>query len=418
MKVLVLGAGVIGVTCAYYLNRAGHEVVVVDRQSGPAMETSFANAGGVCPGFAGPWAAPGMPWKLARWLLERHAPLSFRLRPDSRQWRWLAAFLRNCSPERFAHNKARMQRIAHYSKACLASLREETGIAYDQQSAGVLQIFRTDLECALALHSSNVLESYGIRHAIVTAEIATTIEPALKRSDVSIAGGLHLPDDETGDCHLFTARLADLLRDRGVTFQFGTTIRGLVAEGGRITGIVTNQDILTADRYVVALGSEAPLLLHPLGIDIPIYPVKGYSITIPIGDDDCAPRSSVMDEHTKVMITRLGARLRAAGVAEIGGYDRDTDPRRASGVRAAAAALFPDAGDYDRVTYWSGLRPMTPDGPPYLGATNLPNLFLNLGQGSNGWTQACGCGRIVANLVDGAAPEISLEGLTLMDREI
>ena len=337
MKVLVLGAGVIGVTCAYYLKRAGHEVVVVDRQSGPAMETSFANAGGLCPGFAGPWAAPGIPGKLARWMLARHAPLSFRLQPDSRQWRWLAAFLRNCSPERFGHNKARMQRIAHYSKACLASLRDETGIAYDQQSRGVLQIFRTDAECALASHSSKVLESFGVRHAIVDAETAKTIEPALKRSMVSIAGGLHLPDDETGDCHLFTARLADLLRKQGVAFRFGMTIRGLSAEGGRITGVVTTQGILAADHYVVALGSEAPLLLHALGIDIPIYPVKGYSITLPIDDDDCAPRSSVMDEHTKVMITRLGSRLRAAGVAEIGGYHRDTDSRRASGVRAAAA---------------------------------------------------------------------------------
>ena len=295
MKILVLGAGVIGVTCAYYLNRAGHEVVVVDRQSGPAMETSFANAGGVCPGFAGPWAAPGMPWKLARWLLERHAPLSFRLQPDRRQWRWLAAFLRNCSPERFAHNKARMQRIAHYSKACLTSLRDDTGIAYDQQSAGVLQIFRTEAECALALRSSDVLKSFGVRHAIVDAKTATMIEPALKRSAVSITGGLHLPDDKTGDCHLFTARLADLLRERGVVFQFDTTIRGLSAEGGRITGVVTEEGILTADRYVVALGSEAPLLLHAFGIDLPIYPVKGYSITVAIDDDDCAPRSSVMD---------------------------------------------------------------------------------------------------------------------------
>jgi D-amino-acid dehydrogenase len=359
-----------------------------------------------------------MPWKLARWLLERHAPLSFRLQPDHRQWRWLAAFLRNCSPERFAHNKARMQRIAHYSKACLTSLRDDTGIAYDQQSAGVLQIFRTEVECALALRSSDVLKSFGVRHAIVDSTTATMIEPALKRSAVAIAGGLHLPDDETGDCHLFTTRLADLLRERGVVFQFDTTIRRLSTEGGRITGVVTEDGTLTADRYVVALGSEAPLLLHPLGVDLPIYPVKGYSITIAIDDDDCAPRSSVMDEHTKVMITRLGSRLRAAGVAEIGGYGRNTDPRRASGVRAAAAALFPGAGDYKQATYWSGLRPMTPDGPPYLGATHLPNLFLNVGQGSNGWTQACGCGRIVANLVSDVAPDIDLGGLTLMDRDI
>jgi D-amino-acid dehydrogenase len=317
MKVLVLGAGVIGTACAYYLARAGHEVTVVDRQPGPALETSFANAGGVCPSFAGPWAAPGMPLKVMRWLFARHAPLMLRPRFDAAQWRWLAAFLRNCTAERFAHNKARMQRIAHYSKACLIALREETGITYDHGSGGVLQIFRTGEELEGGQRAARVLESFDVPHRLVDAREARRIEPAL--SDTTpIAGALHLPADETGDCHLFTRRLAEALQQRGVAFRFNTTVERLVVNGGRLEGVVTDQGTLTADATVVALASEAPFLLRPLGIDLPIYPVKGYAVTLPIDRDDRAPRSSVMDEHTKVMITRLGNRIRAAGVAEVG----------------------------------------------------------------------------------------------------
>jgi D-amino-acid dehydrogenase len=417
MKVLVLGAGVIGTACAYYLSKAGHEVTVVDRQPGPALETSFGNAGGVCPGFAGPWAAPGMPLKVARWIFSANAPLKLRPQLDVQQWRWLATFVANCDGERFAINKARMQRIAHYSKACLVALREETRIAYDNGSGGVLQLFQTAEELDGAARASKVLASFNVAHRIVTAAEAIAIEPALTKTSVPLTGGLHLPDDETGDCHLFTTRLAKLLAERGVSMQFNTNIRALLAEGDAIAGVLTDHGILRADRYVVALANDAPSLLRPLGIDIPVYPVKGYAVTADVGDTDMAPRSSVMDEHSKVMVTRLGNRIRAAGMAEVGGYDRSVDPRRASSVLQAVKALFPAGGDYRQATYWAGLRPMTPDGSPYLGATRYANLLLNLGQGSNGWTQACGCGRIVADVIDGRAPEIDLDGLTLERRQ-
>jgi len=413
MKILVLGAGVIGTTSAYYLAKAGHEVVVVDRQPGPGLETSFANAGGVCPSFAGPWAAPGMPLKVMRWLFARHAPVKFRPRLDPHQWRWMTAFLRNCSARRFADNKSRMQRIAHYSKACLIALREETGIAYDHGTGGVLQIFRNDEECEGGERSARVLEAFGVPHRIVSADEARLIEPALAASAISLAGGLHLPADETGNCHLFTSKLAELSQQRGVAFRFDTRIERLAVEGGKLDGVVTNQGVIRADAAVVALASDAPFLLRPISIDVPIYPVKGYSVTLPIDSVATAPRSSIMDEHTKVMITRLGNRIRAAGIAEIAGYDRSFTPGQCRSVLGTVEDLFPSAADHAGAEYWSGLRPMTPDGPPYLGRTRIANLFLNVGHGSNGWTQACGCGRIIADLVSARQPDIDLAGFGL-----
>lgn len=410
MKVLVLGAGVIGTSCAYYLAQAGHEVTVVERRSGAGLETSFSNAGGVCPSFAGPWAAPGMPLKVLKWILRRDAPLKLKPTLDPHQWRWLALFLGNCSAARFARNKARMQRIAHYSKACLVDLRAATGIAYDEGTGGVLQIFQTDEEVEGGRRSSNVLDSFEIPHRIVNAEELRAIEPALAAARISIAGGLHLPDDETGDCHLFTQRLAGLLRARGVAFEFDTTVRRLRVDGGRIDGVETSRGVMRADVVVVALGSEAVFLLRPIGIDVPVYPVRGYALTVPIDDESAAPRSSVMDEHTKLMVCRLGSRLRAAGIAEVGGYATAVEPVKCATVLKGVTDLFPAAADYGRAQYWAGLRPMTPDGPPYLGATPIRNLILSIGQGSNGWTQACGCGQIIADLVSGGAPEIDLDG--------
>ena len=410
MRVMVLGAGVIGTTCAYYLAKAGHEVVVVERHDGPALETSFANAGGICPGFAGPWAAPGMPAKVMRWLFARHAPLALRPQLDLHQWRWLAQFLRNCDEAHFARNKARMQRIAHYSKRCLTGLRAETGIAFDHNAGGVLQLFRTDEELSAAEKSTRVLAQFGVAHRILDTAGVLAVEPALRTAAVTFAGGLHLPDDETGDCHAFTAALAELLQRRGVTFRFGTEITRLIVEGGRVTGGATAADTLRADAYVVALGSAAAAMLRPLGIDLPIYPVKGYSVTADVDASVPAPRSSVMDEHFKVMITRMGTRVRAAGVAEVGGYDRSISRHGPDTVLASLRELFPQAAARADAKPWAGLRPMTPDGPPYLGATGIANLYINVGQGSNGWTQACGCGRIVADAISGRKPEIDMEG--------
>jgi D-amino-acid dehydrogenase len=410
MRVIVLGAGVIGTSSAYYLAKAGHEVTVVDRQHGPGLETSFANAGGICPGFAGPWAAPGMPGKIVRWMLARHSPFALRPRLDPYQWRWLIQFLKNCAPERFARNKARMQRIAHYSKACLKELRGETGIAFDHGAGGVLQLFRTEEELAGAEKATRVLAQFGVAHRVLEAAGVLAIEPSLRDAAVSFAGGLHLPDDETGDCHKFTAALAALLRERGVAFRFDTRVIGIRVEGKRVTGIVTDTGTLDADAYVVALGSEAALLLRTVGIDLPIYPVKGYSVTVEAGENVPAPRSSVMDEHYKVMITRMGTRIRAAGVAEIAGYDLSLRRSGPATVTASLRELFPQVGGLATVKPWAGLRPMTPDGPPYLGATGIKNLYVNVGQGSNGWTQACGCGRIVADVISGRKPEIDMEG--------
>jgi D-amino-acid dehydrogenase len=410
MRVMVLGAGVIGTSCAYYLAKAGHEVVVVERQAGPALATSFANAGGICPGFAGPWAAPGMPRKIARWLLARRAPVVVRPRLDPHQWRWLARFLRNCSAEHFARNKARMQRIAHYSKACLKELRAETGIAFDHGTGGVLQLFRTEAELAGAEKSASVLAQFGVAHRIVDAREVVAIEPALRAAAVTFAGGLHLPEDETGDCHKFTVALADILRQRGVALRFDTTVQRLLREGTRIAGVVTDRGTLAADAYVIALGSAAARMLRPLGIDLPIYPVKGYSLTLDLDGSRPAPRSSVMDEHYKVMITRLGTRLRVAGIAEIAGYDVSIRPSGPATVLQSLRELFPEVARDGAISVWAGLRPMTPDGPPYLGRTDIDNLFVDVGHGSNGWTQACGCGRVVADIVSGRRPEIDLKG--------
>jgi D-amino-acid dehydrogenase len=413
MRVMVLGAGVIGTSCAYYLAKAGHEVAVVERRSGPGLETSFANAGGICPGFAGPWAAPGMPLKVARWLFSADAPVVVRPQFDPHQWRWLAGFLRNCDAERFARNKTRMQRIAHYSKACLKELREETHIAFDHGTGGVLQLFRTENELASADKSARVLAEFGVEHRILDAEGVVAVEPALRAAAVTLAGGLHLPGDETGDCHAFTSAIARLLRERGVEFRFDTKIEHLATEQDRIAGVITDRGTLYADAFVVALGCEAVHLLRPLGVDLSIYPVKGYSVTIDIDGSAPAPRSSVMDEHTKVMITRLGTRLRAAGMAEIAGSDVSIRPSGPATVLRSLGELFPQVAMNGRASgakAWAGLRPMTPDGPPYLGATRIANLFVNVGHGSNGWTQACGCGRVAADIISGRRPEIDLDG--------
>lgn len=406
MKILVVGAGVVGVTMAWYLTKRGHQVTVVERRSGPALETSFGNAGGVCPGFAGPWAAPGMPLKALKWMFKESAPLRFRPRLDVRQWAWMAAFLANCTAPRFAANKARMQLMAHYSKACLVALREETGIAYDSASKGVLQIFATEEEMEGGVRAAAVLERLGINHRLVDREELDAIEPALRESAVDISGGLHLPNDETGDCRLFCERLAELLAARGCTFRYDTGVLRLEHAGGRIERAVTTAGDMHADAYVVACGPFAPALLRTVGIRLPVYPVKGYSITCDIADSDHAPLSSVMDEHSKVMITRLGNRLRAAGVAEVAGFDHSPREGAIAAIRDRVRALFPNAADYAKFSVWHGFRPMTPDGPARVGATGFANLFINAGHGSNGWTQACGTSAYLADVISGTRPQI------------
>ncbi len=413
MKVLILGSGVIGVTTAHYLTEAGHEVTVVDRCAGPALETSFANAGEVSPGYSSPWAGPGVPVKAVKWLLMRHGPLVVRPALDPYMWSWLVKMLGNCTAGRYAVNKARMVPIAEYARDRLQELRAATGIAYDERSQGTLQLFRTEKQLKGTSGDIEVLKQFGVPYEVLDPAGCIAVEPALAKVKGKFVGGLRLPGDETGDCQMFTERLASHVAGRGVTFRFGTDIDRIVVEGGRVAGVATSAGLLTADAYVVALGSYSPIQLRKIGISAPVYPVKGYSITVPIADAGGAPESTVMDETYKVAITRLGDRIRAGGTAEISGYDlRLHDSRRAT-LEHSVGDLFPKGGDLSRASFWCGLRPMTPDGPPIIGATKYANLYLNTGHGTLGWTMSCGSGRVLADIVSGRKPDIDTRDLSI-----
>lgn len=413
MKVAVLGSGVIGVTSAWYLAEAGHDVVVIDRQPGPALETSFANAGEISPGYASPWAAPGIPQKAIRWLMMRHAPLILQPTIDREMLGWLFAMLRNCTGARYAINKARMVRLAEYSRDRLIALRAETGIAYDERSQGTLQLFRTQKQLDGTEKDIAVLRDGGVPFELLDRKGCIAIEPGLAAAREKIVGGLRLPGDETGDCFEFTLGLAAMATERGVQFRYGEAIRSLVIESGRVAGVETDRGRITADRYVLALGSHSAAMLRPIGLKLPVYPVKGYSITVPIVDATRAPQSTLMDESYKIAITRLGDRIRVGGMAEISGYNNALPERRRATLVHSLTELFPDAGDIDDASYWSGLRPMTPDGTPVIGETPCDNLFLNTGHGTLGWTMACGSGQLTADLVSGRAPEIEASDLSI-----
>lgn len=413
MKVLILGSGVIGVTSAYYLARAGHDVDVIDRQPKPALETSFANAGEVSPGYSSPWAGPGVPVKAIKWLLMKHGPLVIRPKLDPVMWIWLLKMLRNCTSARYAVNKSRMIPIAEYSRDCLRALRSETGIHYDEREQGTLQLFRDPAQLDHTAGDIAVLKQYGVPFEVLDRDGCAAAEPALAAVKDKIAGGLRLPQDETGDCHMFTQALAVEAEKLGVRFSFNVGIQGLNADATRITGVATSAGMLQADAYVLALGSWSPRLVRPLGISLPVYPVKGYSITVPIVDPDGAPVSTVMDESYKVAVTRLGNRIRVGGTAEISGYSDKLYAARRATLDHSLTDLFPRGGDIARATFWSGLRPMTPDGPPVIGATRFGNLHLNTGHGTLGWTMACGSGRVLADLLSGRKPDIDTRELSI-----
>ena len=413
MKVAILGSGVIGVTSAWYLAQAGHEVTVIDRQSGPALETSFANAGEISPGYASPWAAPGIPMKALRWLFMKHAPLILRPGLDMAMLRWIAAMLGNCTQSAYAINKSRMVRLAEYSRDQLIDLRRETGIAYDERSRGTLQLFREPYQLDGIAKDIAVLKAGGVPFEVLDRAGCIAAEPGLAHSRETIAGGLRLPHDETGDCFKFTNALADLARAKGVAFLTGHGIKRLASDGRRITHVETDQGDVRADAYLVALGSHSPLLLAPLGLRLPVYPVKGYSTTIPITDESRAPVSTLLDESFKVAITRLGDRIRVGGMAELSGYSTNLPQARRDTLDHCVGTLFPGAGDLSRASFWSGLRPMTPDGTPIIGATKIPNLFLNTGHGTLGWTMACGSGHVIADLVAGKRAAIETADLAL-----
>jgi D-amino-acid dehydrogenase len=411
MKVLVLGSGVIGTSIAYELARDGHEVEVVDRQSGPALETSFANAGEVSPGYSSPWAGPGVPLKAIKWMLMSHSPLVIWPLLDPAMWRWGLAMLDNCNARAYAVNKSRMVPIAEYSRDRLKLLRAETGISYDDRAKGTLQLFRTQKQLDGIGGDVEILKQYSVPYEVLDREGFCKVEPALARTQHKFVGALRLPGDETGDCFLFTNRLAEMAKAKGVRFRFDTRIESLQSGGGAVTGVFTDAGLLRADAYVLALGSYTPLMLKPVGLQIPVYPVKGYSITVPISDPAGAPESTIMDETHKVAVTRLGDRIRVGGTAELAGYSLALrEPRRAT-LEHVVTDLFPVGGDVAKATFWCGLRPMTPDGTPIVGPTPLRNLLLATGHGTLGWTMAAGTARLVADMLGGHEPAIDVSAL-------
>jgi D-amino-acid dehydrogenase len=413
MKVLVLGGGVIGVTTAWYLRQAGHDVTLVDRQSAVGSETSHANGGQISWGAGVPWAAPGVPFKALAWMLRRHAPLVLRPRLDPAMWRWLFQMLANCTHERFAVNRERALRVARYSHACLVALRRDTGIHYDERVNGVLELFRSAKEFDEAAAESATLKQLGIDCQLLNRAGCIARESALRAAQEKIVGGLLFSDDESGDCLQFTRALAQRAASEGVRFALETRVERLEADGNRLDRVITDKGAMTADAYVLACGSYSPLLLKPLGIRLPVYPVKGYSLTVPLADARLAPAGSITDVTYKVVISRLGDRLRGAGTAELTGYDLSLRPSRLAAVSHVMMDLFPGAADWPKAVPWCGLRPMTPDNPPVLGATAYDNLFLNTGHGTLGWTMACGSARIVADIVSGRPPDIDVNGLTV-----
>lgn len=413
MKILILGSGVIGVTSAYYLAKQGHEVTVVDRQSAPAMETSHANAGQVSFGYSSPWAAPGVPFKAMKWLTQTHAPLKLSPKADSHQWAWMSQMLANCTESRYAVNKARMVRVSEYSRLCIDKLREDTDIHYEERTQGTLQMFRNQMQMDAVAKDIEVLKQFDMKHELLDMSGCIAAEPALERVKEKFVGGLRLPDDQTGDCFAFTNKLADICKEMGVEFKFDTKVMYLEEAAGKVTGVMTSKGMMKADHYVVAMGSFSRGLLQQVGINAPIYPVKGYSLTVPITNPDAAPVSTVMDETYKVAITRFDDRIRVAGTAELSGYNLDLLKQRRETIAMVVSDVFPDGGDVEYAEFWTGLRPMTPDGTPIIGKTKFDNLSLNTGHGTLGWTMACGSGSFLADLVSGNKPEIDPEGLDI-----
>ncbi len=367
MRVIVLGSGVIGVASAYYLAQQGAQVTVLDRQSGPAKETSFGNAGQISPGYSTPWAAPGIPFKAVKWMFQHHAPLAINIDGSMWQLQWMAQMLKNCNPQSYAVNKERMMRVAEYSRDCLRDLREQTGINYENRAKGTLQIFRNEAQLEAVQRDIQVLKECGVDFDLLNAQQLGSVEPALAHND-HLVGGLHLPNDETGDCFLFTNALAKLAQDLGVEFKFDQNVEKLIVEGDEIKGVMVDGAVLTADRFVLAFGSYSRDFLKPLELNLPVYPVKGYSLTIPIVEPKFAPQSTVLDETYKVAITRFDQRIRVGGMAELSGFNLGLNQDRRATLEMVTQDLFP-GGDLKQASFWTGLRPMTPDSTPIIGAT-------------------------------------------------
>ena len=419
MKVLILGSGVIGVTSAYYLAKQGFDVTVIDRQPAVGLETSFANAGQISPGYSAPWAAPGVPLKAIKWLFQRHAPLALKADFTLWQLQWTLKLLQNCTAKRYDTNKERMVRLAEYSRDCIIELRKNTGIAYEGRTGGTLQVFRTQKQLDAEAKDIAVLSRLGVPFEHLDPDRCARAEPALALVKDKLLGGLRLPHDETGDCQLFTANLAEKAKALGVKFRQDIKIERLVMQNNKLNGVEITADkgaeILQADQYVVALGSYSRALMQGFGLQIPVYPVKGYSLTVPVINSAAAPISTVMDETYKVAITRFDNRIRVGGMAELAGFDLSLNPRRRETLEMVLNGLFPNGGDVTKSQFWTGLRPMTPDGTPIIGKASeiVNNVWLNTGHGTLGWTMACGSGQLLADLMAGQKPAIQSDDLSL-----
>ncbi len=413
MKIIVMGAGVIGVTTAYYLAKQGAEVVVLDRQDGPGLETSYANAGQLSYGMSSPWAAPGIPVKAIKWLFMKRRPLFIWPLISPTMWKWCVQMVGNCNEKSYRINKGRMVRVSSYSRDVMPDLIAETGIEYDGRAQGTLQLFRTEKQVKASKADQEILDEYDSPYEVLDRDGCISAEPALAEVKDKFVGGLRLTADRTGDCQHFTISLTEKCVEMGVKFLYGQSIKAIAIENGKVAGVDTEvAGRITGDAYVCAMGSYAVNVLNPIGIRLPVYPVKGYSVTLPVIDDAYAPQSTIMDETHKVAITRLGDRIRVAGTAEIAGYSERLGPHATDTVKHVIGDLFPRGGDISRAEGWTGLRPMTPDGTPVLGPSRYSNLFLNTGHGTLGWTMACGSGRAVADVVLGKTPEIPFDGLT------
>ena len=412
MKVLVLGGGVIGVTSAWYLACEGHEVVVLDRQSSVAQETSAANAGQISPGYATPWGAPGIPLKALKWMFEKHAPLAIRPDWSIQQLRWMWQMLKNCNADHYMMNKSRMVRIAEYSRDCLKQLRADTGIEYEGRQGGTLQLFRTQKQLDNAANDIAVLKQEGVAYELLSSAQLVQAEPALEYVREKLTGGLRLPNDETGDCQKFTQNLARMAEAAGVKFVFGQQVEAILTENNSVTGVQCDGQILTADRYVVAMGSYSTKILKDL-VKIPVYPLKGYSLTMPILDPQRAPVSTILDESYKIAVTRFDDRIRVGGMAEVVGFNLNLLQKRCDTLKMVVQDLYQGGGDIDKAIFWTGLRPMTPDGTPIVGATKFNNLYINTGHGTLGWTMACGSGKLLADIISGNPTEIASDDLAV-----
>jgi D-amino-acid dehydrogenase len=409
-QVAVIGGGVIGVCTAYFLAEAGHEVVVVERHPNVAQEASYANGGVVAPGYITPWAAPGMPKKILSQLLRSEAPVVLRPTLDRTLWRWVRKWLAECDIERYRINKTRMQRVAFYSRDILQQLREHYELDYEH-TQGVLQLFRTERDIQLAQPACELLAEYGIPHEMLDADAARKIEPALGHR-AGLAGALHLPNDESGNCPLFVKRMRQIAQSIGVQFHFTSTVHAIEHIDSRVA-LRIDDSSFSADAVVVAAGVDSAQLLKPLGIHVPLYPVKGYSATASIRDFDEAPHASVIDESYNVSISRMGNRIRVAGTAELGSRTNELSERALRTLIKVGGDWFPNAANYNTANFWCGARPTLPDGAPLLGATPLRNVYINIGHGSTGWAMAAGSGKILADIISGRAPDIDMDGLTL-----